>query len=61
MFTIDASVHINGMNPAEEGSLKSQTFLERVYRCQTPRDNARHARSGATQATAGRIAGSATR
>ncbi len=32
MFTVDTSVHINAMNPAEEGSAESQAFLERLYR-----------------------------
>lgn len=32
MFTIDASVHINALNPLEEGSPESQAFLERVSR-----------------------------
>jgi len=32
MFTIDASVYINGLNPAEEGSPESEAFLEQVYR-----------------------------
>lgn len=32
MFTIDASVYINALNPAEEGSPESQAFLERVHR-----------------------------
>lgn len=32
MFTVDASVHINGLNPAEEGSPESQAFLEQIYR-----------------------------
>ena len=30
MFTIDASVHINAVNPTEEGSAESQAFLERL-------------------------------
>ena len=30
MFTIDASVHINAVNPTEEGSADSQAFLERL-------------------------------
>jgi predicted nucleic acid-binding protein len=30
MFTIDASVHINAVNPKEEGSVESQAFLERL-------------------------------
>jgi len=32
MFTIDASVHINALNSAEEGSLESQVFLEQTSR-----------------------------
>jgi predicted nucleic acid-binding protein len=32
MFTVDASVHINALNPLEEGSPESQLFLERVFR-----------------------------
>lgn len=32
MFTIDASVYINALNPAEAGSPESQAFLERVHR-----------------------------
>ena len=31
MFTVDASVHINAMNPAEEGSAHSQAFLEQLH------------------------------
>lgn len=31
MFTVDTSVHINALNPAEEGSLESQAFLEQVF------------------------------
>ena len=31
MFTVDASVHINSLNPAEEGSPESQAFLEHIY------------------------------
>ena len=30
MFTIDASVHINAVNPAEEGSAESQAFLKQL-------------------------------
>lgn len=30
-FTIDASVHLNALNPAEEGSAASQRFLARVH------------------------------
>jgi len=32
MFTIDASVHLNALNPAENGSPESQALLERVFR-----------------------------
>ena len=32
MFTIDASVHVNALNPIEEGSPESQAFLEQVFR-----------------------------
>ena len=32
MFTIDASVHVNALSPAEEGSPESQAFVERVSR-----------------------------
>jgi len=32
MFTIDASVHINALNPMEEGSPESQAFLEQACR-----------------------------
>jgi len=31
MFTIDASVHINAVNPTEEGSAESQAFLEQLH------------------------------
>lgn len=31
MFTIDASVYINALNPNEAGSAESQTFLARVH------------------------------
>lgn len=31
MFTIDASVHINALNPTETGSAESQAFLAKVY------------------------------
>jgi len=31
MFTIDASVHINALNTAEENSLDSRTFLAEVH------------------------------
>jgi predicted nucleic acid-binding protein len=31
-FTIDASVHLNALAPAEEGSSASQEFLARVHR-----------------------------
>jgi predicted nucleic acid-binding protein len=30
MFSIDASVHINALNPTEHGSAESQSFLERL-------------------------------
>ena len=32
MFTVDASVHINALNPLEDGSPESRLFLERVFR-----------------------------
>ena len=32
MYTLDTSVHINALNPAEEGSKESQTFLEQLHR-----------------------------
>ncbi len=32
MFTIDASVYINALNPTETGSSESRTFLEHVHR-----------------------------
>jgi len=32
MFTVDASVHINALNPVEDGSSESQLFLERISR-----------------------------
>ena len=32
MFTIDASVYINALNPTEVGSSESQAFLDRVHR-----------------------------
>jgi predicted nucleic acid-binding protein len=32
MFTVDASVHINALNPLEEGSPESRLLLERVFR-----------------------------
>lgn len=32
MFTLDASVHINALNPAEEGSQESRALLEQVFR-----------------------------
>jgi predicted nucleic acid-binding protein len=35
-FTIDASVHINALNPDEEGSSESQAFLEQVFRPSWP-------------------------
>jgi predicted nucleic acid-binding protein len=31
VYTIDASVHINALNPAEKGSAESQAFLQKVY------------------------------
>jgi predicted nucleic acid-binding protein len=31
MFTLDTSVYINALNPAEEGSSESELFLERVF------------------------------
>ena len=31
MFTVDASVHINAMNPAEPGSADSQAFVEQLH------------------------------
>lgn len=31
MFTIDASVHISSLSPAEEGSPESQAFLEHIH------------------------------
>lgn len=31
MFTVDASVFFNALNPAEEGSSESEMFLERVF------------------------------
>ena len=31
MFTIDASVHLNALNPKEAGSLESQALLERIH------------------------------
>jgi predicted nucleic acid-binding protein len=31
MFTVDTSVHINALNPAEEGSSDSQAFLEGLF------------------------------
>ncbi len=34
MFTIDASVHINALNPGEAGSAESQAFLEQVFQSQ---------------------------
>jgi predicted nucleic acid-binding protein len=36
MFTIDASVHINALNPTEVGSADSQAFLERLRRDPRP-------------------------
>lgn len=35
-FTIDASVHLNALNPGEEGSAVSQRFLARVHRPPPP-------------------------
>jgi len=32
MFTVDASVHLNALNPAEEGSAESQALLEQLHR-----------------------------
>jgi predicted nucleic acid-binding protein len=32
MFTVDASVHLNALNPAEEGCAESQAFLEVLHR-----------------------------
>jgi len=31
MFVLDASVHLNALNPAEAGSAESQVFLERLF------------------------------
>jgi predicted nucleic acid-binding protein len=31
VFTIDASVHVNALNPSERDSAESQAFIERVY------------------------------
>jgi predicted nucleic acid-binding protein len=31
VFTIDASVHLNALNPNEDGSTESQAFLARIY------------------------------
>jgi predicted nucleic acid-binding protein len=36
MYTIDASVHINALNPAEAGSAGSQAFLTRVHKEGSP-------------------------
>jgi len=33
-FTLDASVYINAMNPAENGSVESQLLLKRLKQCQ---------------------------
>ena len=30
MFTIDASIHLNAVNPTEEGSAESQAFLQQL-------------------------------
>jgi predicted nucleic acid-binding protein len=32
MFTVDTSVHVNALNPSEEGSGDSQAFLEQVHK-----------------------------
>ena len=32
MFTVDASVHLNALNPSEKGSKQSQSFLGRLHR-----------------------------
>lgn len=32
MFTVDVSVHLNALNPAEEGSSESRALLERLHR-----------------------------
>jgi predicted nucleic acid-binding protein len=31
MFTVDASVFVNALNPMEEGASESEMFLERVF------------------------------
>jgi predicted nucleic acid-binding protein len=36
MFTVDASVHINALNPTETGSAESQVFLTSVYQQALP-------------------------
>ena len=36
MFTIDASVHINALNPSEAGSADSQAFIARVFQRALP-------------------------
>ena len=36
MFTIDASVHVNALNPTETGSPESQLFLKRISRRPRP-------------------------
>jgi predicted nucleic acid-binding protein len=36
MYTLDASVHISALNPAETGSAPSQAFLARVQRDHLP-------------------------
>ena len=36
MFTIDASVHINALNPAEAGSAESQACLQRLAASRQP-------------------------
>ena len=32
MFTVDASVHLNALNPGEDGSSESRALLERLHR-----------------------------
>ncbi len=36
MYTVDASVHISALNPAEAGSADSQAFLAQVQRQRVP-------------------------
>lgn len=36
MYTVDASVHISALNPAEAGSVHSRTFLAQVQRRRLP-------------------------